>query len=53
MTTFREFLKEQLQDEHFRREYEGTEFEWNIIQQLIDAQNVSEQTREELSAQAV
>lgn len=52
-TTFREFLEEQLKDPEIRREYEATEFEWNIISQLLNAQNASEEKNEELPAQAV
>ena len=35
--SFNDFLKEQLQDEEFRAEYEALEPEFTIIQAMIDA----------------
>ena len=38
-TKFKDFLKEQMNDIEFRKEYEALEDEENIIQSLIDVSN--------------
>jgi hypothetical protein len=37
MSTFEEFLNEEMQDPEFRAEYEALEPEFSIIQAMIDA----------------
>ena len=40
-TKFKDFLKEQLEDDDFRREYEALELETAIIQTFINAHRMS------------
>jgi len=42
MSTFREFLDEQLQDPEFRAEWDALEPEFAIVQAMIDARINSE-----------
>ena len=49
-TSFNDFLKEQLQDPEFRKEYKEMEPEHAIIQAIIDARRISGLTQKELSA---
>lgn len=49
MTTFDEFLNDQLKNPHFKAEYDALEPEFAIIQALIDARNESGLTQEQLS----
>lgn len=42
MSNFRDFLKEQLQNPEFRKEYEALEEEYSIKQAMIDAQKMSQ-----------
>ena len=46
---FDDFLKEQLQDEEFRKEYETLQPERAVIQAIIDARQNSGLTQKELS----
>ena len=47
--TFNDFLKEQLKDPEFRKEYEALQPEHAIIQAFIDARRQSGLTQKELS----
>ena len=49
MSTFNEYLKEQLKDPEFKREYEALEPEYAIIQALIDARKASGLTQKQLA----
>ena len=49
MTTFKDFLKEQLEDPEFREEYEALEPEFVIVQALIDARKESGLTQKKLA----
>ena len=48
-TKFKDFLKEQLEDDDFRREYEALELETVIIQTFINAHRMSGITQQQLS----
>ena len=47
--SFNDFLKEQMQDEEFRAEYEALEPEFTIIQAMIDARKSSGLTQKQLA----
>ena len=49
MTKFKNFLKEQLQDENLKKEYDALEPEFSIIQAMINARKDSGMTQKELS----
>jgi DNA-binding XRE family transcriptional regulator len=49
MTTFDEYLGEQLKDEKFKKEYDALEPEFAIMQSLIDARIRQGITQKELS----
>lgn len=49
MTNYKDFLKEQLQDEEFRKEYEALEPEFAIIQAMLDARKAAGMTQKELA----
>ncbi len=49
MTTFDEYLGEQLKDEEFKKEYDALEPEFAIMQSLIDARIRQGITQKELS----
>ena len=49
MTNFKDFLKEQLKDENFKKEYDALRPEMAIIQAMIDARKDSGMTQKELS----
>ena len=49
MTDFNEYVKQQMNDKAFRREYEALEPEFTIIQALIDARRASGLTQKQLS----
>ena len=49
MTKFKDFLKEQLQDENLKKEYDALEPEFSIIQAMINARKDSGMTQKELS----
>ena len=49
-TKFNDFLKEQLQDPEFPKEYEALQPEHAIMQAIIDARKLSGLTQKELSA---
>ena len=51
-TKFNDFLKEQLQDPEFQKEYEALQPEHAIMQAIIDARKLSGLTQKELSASA-
>lgn len=48
-TKFKDFLKEQMKNPNFRREYEALELEDTIIQAFIDARKFSGLTQKQLS----
>lgn len=48
-TKFNDFLKEQLQDPEFRREYDALQPERAVIQAIIDARRKAGLTQKELS----
>ena len=48
-TKFNDFLKEQLEDQEFKKEYEALQPEHAIIQAIIDARRQSGLTQKELS----
>lgn len=47
--SFNDFLKEQLQDEDFRAEYESLDAEFSIIQAMLDARKASGMTQKQLA----
>ena len=49
MTTFTEFLDEQLQDPEFKAEYDALEPEFTLIQAMIDARKTTGLTQKQLS----
>ena len=48
-TNFDEYLKKQLEDPEFKKEYDALEPEYAIIRQLIQARNELNLTQEELA----
>ena len=50
MTTYQDFLKEQLMDPELKAEYDALEPEFAIIQAMIDARKESGLTQKELAA---
>ena len=48
-TKFKDFLKEQMKNPNFRKEYEALELEDTIIQAFIDARKFSGLTQKQLS----
>lgn len=49
MTTFVEFLDEQLQDPEFKAEYDALEPEFTLMQAMIDARKATGLTQKQLS----
>ena len=49
MSSFHEYLKEQMTDPEFKREYDALEPEFAIIQALIDARKASGLTQKQLA----
>lgn len=49
MTKFDDFLKEQLKDPEFKKEYDALEPEFTIIQAIINARKLSGLTQKQLS----
>lgn len=49
MTTFDEFLNEQMKDEKFKKEYDALEPEFTIIQAMLDARRAAGLTQKELA----
>jgi transcriptional regulator with XRE-family HTH domain len=49
MSTFKEFLNEQLEDTAFRAEYEALEPEFAIVKAIIDARKTTGLTQKQLS----
>ena len=49
MTNYQDFLKEQLQNEEFKKEYEALEPEFSIIQAMLDARKSSGLTQKDLA----
>lgn len=49
MTTFAEFLDEQLQDPEFKTEYDALEPEFTLMQAMIDARKATGLTQKQLS----
>lgn len=49
MTTFNDFLNEQLQDPEFKAEYDALEPEFTIMQALIDARKSTGLTQKQLA----
>jgi len=50
MTNYREFLKEQLQNEAFKKEYDALDAEFSIIQAMLDARTAAGLTQKDLAA---
>ena len=48
-TKYKDFLKEQMKNPNFRKEYEALELEDTIIQAFIDARRLSGLTQKQLS----
>lgn len=49
MSSFHEYVKEQMKDPEFKREYDALEPEFAIIQALIDARKASGLTQKQLA----
>jgi len=49
MTNFKDFLKEELKNPEFKKEYDSLRPEMTIIQAMIDARKASGMTQKELS----
>ena len=49
MTTFKEYLDEQLKKPDFKKEWESTELEYTIVKAILDARKKSGLTQKELS----
>ena len=49
MTNYREFLKEQLQNEAFKKEYDALDAEFSIIQAILDARTAAGLTQKDLA----
>lgn len=49
MTNYREFLKEQLQNEAFKKEYDALDAEFSIIQAMLDARTAAGLTQKDLA----
>ena len=49
MSNFNDYLKEQLNDPEFKKEYDALEPEFSIIQAMIDARKTSGLTQKQLS----
>ena len=49
MTNYREFLKEQLQNEDFKKEYDALDAEFSIIQAMLDARTAAGLTQKDLA----
>ena len=49
MSNFNDYLKEQLNDPEFKKEYDALEPEFSIIQAMIDARKASGLTQKQLS----
>lgn len=49
MSSFHEYVKEQMKDQQFKREYDALEPEFAIIQALIDARKASGLTQKQLA----
>ena len=49
MTTFKEYLEEQLKNPEFKKEWDATEIEYSIIKAILEARQKSGLTQKELS----
>lgn len=49
MTNYKDYLKEQLQDENFKKEWDALDPEFAIIQAMIDARKSAGLTQKELA----
>lgn len=49
MTNYREFLKEQLRNEAFKKEYDALDAEFSIIQAMLDARTAAGLTQKDLA----
>ncbi|MBO5417656.1 MAG: helix-turn-helix transcriptional regulator [Clostridia bacterium] len=49
MTNYKDFLKEQLENEEFKKEYDALEVEFSIIQAMLDARKAAGLTQKELA----
>ena len=49
MSDFREFLDEQLKDDEFKKEWENSEFEYDLIRGLVAARKECHMTQKELA----
>jgi predicted transcriptional regulator len=50
MTNYKDFLKEQLKNEEFKKEYDALEVEFSIIQAMLDARKAAGLTQKDLAA---
>lgn len=49
MSDFREFLNEQLKDDEFKKEWDNSEFEYDLIRSLVAARKECHMTQKELA----
>lgn len=49
MSDFRKYLGEQLKDEEFKKEWEATECEYNLVKSLVAARKECHMTQKELA----
>ena len=49
MTNYKDFLKEQLENKEFKKEYDALEVEFSIIQAMLDARKAAGLTQKELA----
>ena len=50
MTNMKDFLKEQLKDPEFRKEYDALDAEFSIVQAMLDARKNAGLTQKDLAA---
>lgn len=49
MTSYKDFLNDQLQDEAFKKEYDALDAEFSVIQAILDARRASGLTQKDLA----
>lgn len=49
MSDFRNYLDEQLKDEEFKKEWEDSELEYNLLRSLVEARKECHMTQKELA----
>lgn len=49
MGDFREYLNEQLKDEEFKKEWDDSELEYNLVKSLVEARKKCHMTQRELA----